>query len=252
MASAPAFAQVSANYAAGGTMRIGTTNAACTASLEGSIRWSSSQNTIELCDGQGSWRLIVSAGSSGVTPTPPAQPGYFVLSKNTYDGLRGGTGGLRDLCLQILQDEDWMGKADATARGLINATHIKPWICYNSAICEDFASGATYKFAVAGSPAVGGGSFTVGADSVTMDTQNWSGATQFGGTYTYWTGRDSAGTATVPGPGAYSPCSNWTANDDIWSVSSGIGTSNSNNGGRWYTARPSCINTHRFICVVHP
>lgn len=245
----PSFAQISANYA-GGSVLLGTTNAACTPALEGAIRWSSTLNTIEVCDGQSDWRLVVSTGSAGNAPVNAPQPGYFVLSKDTYDGARGGSQGLQQLCLDILQTEDWLGKADAVSRNLLTTAHVKPWVCYSS-ICEELAALGTYRFGVAGSPTVGGGSFTVATDSKTIDSQAWNGPTQFGGTYTYWTGRET-GTANTPGGGASQPCQYWTSNEDIWSVSSAIGNTTSNNTGRWNSARPHCINLHRFICVIHP
>lgn len=244
------YAQIAAHFGNGGSLRLGSTDAACTATLEGAIRWSSSLNTIEICDGQSDWRLVVSAGNSGAVSTPSPQPGYFVLSKDAFDGARGGRAAIHDLCLQQLQDNDWMGKADAAARGLLNATHVKPWLCFGG-YCEELAAGASYKFAVAGNASVGGGSFTAGLDSLTLDSQAWNGPAQFGATYTYWTGRE-AGTATVPGESSYSPCGWWNANDDVWNVSAATGISSSSTDGRWAAAGPTCANTHRFICVVHP
>lgn len=244
------FAQVSANFTSGGSVRLGSTSAACTPALTGSLRWSSALNTIEVCDGQSDWRLVVSAGSAGVAATPAPQHGYFILSQNTYDGVMGGLMGMHQKCVDEVQNNDWLGKSDAQARGLINYAHIKPWACYSSH-CDELASGASYKFAVAGSPTVGGDSFTVGADSLTLDSVAWNGPTRFGGTYTYWTARE-AGTATVPGVASYQPCQNWTSNADVWNVAANAGNSSSNNSGRWNATRPTCINFHRLICVVHP
>jgi hypothetical protein len=101
---------------------VGTTaqQPTCDATTKGAFRFDTDQNTMTMCDGT-AWRLIVASADSGDTSTPNTGTGYFVLSNGTWNGNFPGLGGANANCLTDLQSNDWLNKADASSRGLIDA-----------------------------------------------------------------------------------------------------------------------------------
>lgn len=184
--------------------------------------------------------------------------GYFVLTNGTWNGdllTASGEATWQDaantLCLNDLTANDWNGKADAQARGLLDSVHVKGWLCDRWNGCNNVLASTTYKFAVSGDAAKGGASFTADASSSGPgNTENWSGVNYFGGDYIYWTGRES-GTDTAWG---FNNDQNSLVCETNWSKTSGggyIGTSNKTDAQRW-SATLTCTTLNHLVCMVHP
>lgn len=188
--------------------------------------------------------------------TPPTNPGYFVLTKDSWDGNLGGLVGANAKCLSDLTTYDWMGKAAASANGQLVAANVKAFLGDASGT-NNVVSGGTYYYAVSNDVATGGASFTATIGQTGPgDTTAWTNSNRFGAVYDYWiTGRSTGGSTlwstTV-----------WTSNNfhcTGWSTASaaqtgGTGTSNSISWQRWDQAgaKPTCDTTHPLICMVHP
>jgi hypothetical protein len=109
----------------------------------------------------------------------------------------------------------------------------------------------TYSFAKAGDSNAGGASFTTDSNGWgPQDTGNWSGASYFSGTYTYWTTRNDNGLSnSIWGDSAYYACNAYTNS----SSNNGMtGTSSSTGYARWKSANLSCSNSYNLICYVNP
>ncbi len=229
-----------------------TTGLACDADRTGGIRWSAADLTFEMCDGT-AWRKVV-ATASGTSFTPPAGAGYFVMSNGTWDANLGGVSGANAKCLSNLTTNDWLGKSDAQARGMLTGAKVRAFICSTSA-CQNLIPLTQYVFAVSGNPAVGGGSFTTDASGRgPVDANNWSSADKFGGNYTYWTNRGVSGNNTywdtVPdqtfGNGG---CINFSVTA-TWNAA--VGSSNNTTQNRWKNGLSSCNPLYNLICYVDP
>lgn len=87
LAATPVDAQMAAHFcgANGGAVCIGVSTTTCDAAAEGAMRWNTTDDVMEVCDGT-SWRPLVAASSGGTPPTPPASAGYFVLTNGTWNG----------------------------------------------------------------------------------------------------------------------------------------------------------------------
>lgn len=251
MATQTAWAQLSADYALGGAVIIGAANDSCNAAQSQALRWSSSNNTIEMCDGGGAWRQIIATTGSDMPAAPSQDIGYFVISHNVYDGDLNGISGANNICLSELTTYDWRGKADAQSRNLLNSNHVKAWLCTGSN-CQNLNAWQIYQFAAANDPDKGGATISVESDSLTHNNmQNWSGQNYWGHA-SYYTGRDT-GTATAFGETQYGPCQGWEYNGPTSSIYGAIGSTYYNDTRRWYNySGGTCPEKYRIACIVHP
>ena len=250
----PCAAQMSANYKDGGGIVVGASTTNCDSTTEGGLRWSSSNTTFEMCDGS-SWKKIIATGGTGDPSNPPSGTGYFVVSSGAWTGAGiNRISGANSLCLSDLQSNDWLNKADAVSRGLVNSTHIQAFICGSrSGICQLPIANTTYTFAASGSIATGGATFTTDSSSQGPgNTQNWSGSNYFGSNYTYWTGMNTT-SSTLWGVTPHSLTCQDSGSDWVSASPGGVvGNSNSTNAGRWSISASSCTNPGNLICMVHP
>ena len=253
--ASPVMAQVSADFFTGGGIRIGTSTTPCTSGVAGAIRWSSTSDLHEVCDGV-EWRaLLTDLLSTGGTPVTPTGVGYFVLTSGTWDGNLGGMNGAADKCLADLTANNWMGKADATTRGIIDFEHIKPFLCGGSHGCPYAVPNVAYYFAVSGDATKGGAFFTAtSAGNGPNDASAWSGSTYFDGTKDFWSGNNNANGNSLFGNSAGTPtvirCNGWISNSAAHGGT--IGLSTATTSGRWASTTPTCDNTKRLVCFVHP
>ncbi|MAE50535.1 MAG: hypothetical protein CMH27_01865 [Micavibrio sp.] len=244
----------------------------CTPAKAGSLRYDSVDKTLDLCH-DSAWIPLIASNEAGDTPTALTGDGYFVITDGTWSGdLAAAAGGdyatndyiensqeLGDkLCLDDLTANNWMGKADATARGLLNAAHVKAFLC-SRFTCNNALPSVTYYFAVSGELASGGASFTVDSDGIgPNDSANWSGATYFNGNKEYWVNRQ-ADSATQwrnnpHGQADKARCEfspGWTSIEA--GSGGGIGQSNTTNNDRWDAGNGNDCNVARYlVCMVHP
>ena len=228
-------------------------DAACHAGNQGKVRWSDSANTLQVCDGTNWKALMVDYDPGEGEPyVPPAGSGYFVLSAGMWDSNLGGTTGADAKCLADLTANNWMGKADATARGLLNSSKIQAFLC-NNARCNQALPLVTYYFAVSGDDTKGGASFTTNASGVgPNNSQNWAGMNYFGGNVYYFVGRQT-GTNLIWNLSSTggSICSNYTSNDISFSTNTN-GYSNNTGVNRYVLNSFSCSIPLHLICMVHP
>lgn len=272
----PAYAQISADWSAGGAVVIGPSATMCDGTIEGAIRWSDSSNTIEMCDGF-DWKKIVASSDTGTPSTPPSSAGYFVLTSGSWDGdLKtagsGTTGfdGANSLCLNDLTNNDWMGKSDAQARSILNSSHVRAFLCYGDNntttgtgpyVCQNPLASTEYYFAVSGDNTKGGASFTAdGNGSGPANTQNWSGTNYFASDTQIWTGRGSYSASLwhIGGETWNSPACDvaWdgygTPGDNQNPDYARYGSTNNNDQKRWVFGIQSCASVSKLICMVHP
>ena len=264
--SSSAFAQMDTSFT-DGALRVGESTTTCDGDAEGAIRWNDTDGTFEMCDGD-DWKLLVGQPSDVIPSEPEEDVGYFVVTSGNYWTRNDGTPSaainsgvvallnVNENCLTNLNANDWMGKADATSRGLLTSNNVQAFLC-TTTYCQNPLAGATYAFAVSGDNTKGGATFVTDSDGHgPSDSNNWSGSTYFGSTVTYWTGRTSGGgTATVWGDTTnnWATCQSWigTGGSGFQAV---YGTSNSTNAGRWASAAENCMvsASRRLICMVHP
>ena len=245
-------AQRSADHFLGGAVILGETASACNASQKQALRWSSASNTIEMCDGNSTWRQIIATTGSDMPAAPSRDIGYFVLSHNTTTGNIGGIQSADSFCLNELTTYDWRGKADAQSRGLLNSTNVKAWLCGGSS-CQNLNAWQIYQFAVANDPDKGGATISVENDSLTHNnTQNWS-AHNYWGAASFFTGRESGGTDVAFSSTAYMPCQGWTYDGPLTSVYGAVGSTFFSDTRRWrHMNSGTCPNRYRLACMVHP
>ncbi len=243
---------ISSRRHVGGETIIGiSTGLPCDTDRAGGLRWSSADLTFEMCDGT-DWRKIVAATGTGTPPASSPNPGYFVRSYGTTNGNIGGLTGSDSWCLTDLTNNDWMGKSDAQARGILVAAKVKAWLC-NQSVCNNLNATQDYLFAVSGDPAAGGATLTIDSSgSGPGNTQNWSAYNYLGGGGQYWTGR-GLGTSTdwgnVDGGGINSTCGSWTTSGTNTALA---GVSNNTSTARWRTGTVLCSTALNLICIVHP
>lgn len=270
-----ALAKISANHKAGAVI-VGPTTTSCDSSIEGALRWSSVEKTHEMCDGD-TWRKIIATSDSGVPSTPPATAGYFVLTVGSWDGdlktAGGGTSGFdgaNKLCLSDLTNNDWNGKDDAQARGILNLDNIRAFLCYGDNnttsgsapfICQNPLANTMYYFAVSGDATKGGAFFTAdGEGRGPENSQNWSGVNYFASDAEIWTGRP------------HNSATQWQRGGEQWSSPAcdvqwdGYGTpgnagnpdyglygsTNNSDHKRWRMGTQACSSSLKLVCMVHP
>lgn len=240
----------------------------------GMILFNQDIKTLQYCNGT-TW-IAVGAPNSNGCPVGGHGTGYFVITSETYTGdleqeatdkalgPADGRDASNKLCLDNLTNNDWMGKADAQARGLLNAGHVKAWLCTNApagGCVSDALPNTEYFFAVSGDATKGGASFTADADmSGPGNAANWSGTSYFDGAKQYWTAR---GYYASPDDEHWPTDANATGggqnsgNCSVWSDTVGFGVdgiSNSTDKARWSAtlSTTSCASSLHIVCFVHP
>ncbi len=221
----------------------------CTAALYGAMRYNTDTSSYEYCNNTG-WVAPVLASAEATPPTPPASNGYFVLSSTTTDGNLGGMEGAATFCVNDLTANDWMGKADAVSRGLLNTSNVRPFLTSTEAN-GNLMPVTTYYFARSGKPAVGGGSFKTNYAGMGPGWADpWSAYNYFAGNLYYWIGSRDYSTNYFGLNGCCtSYCNNWRTNSS--GVSTGTGQSGAG-GYQRYTGYASCDQQLYLICVVNP
>lgn len=236
-----------------GALRVANDATACSSSLKGSIRYNTSTDKLEFCNGT-AWNPVVAPDYSGTAATYSGfGTGYFVLTSAAYNGNRGGLAGANATCLTDLTANNWTGKTTANTNGWLVASNVKAWLCDQYAQCNNFLPNTTYRFARSGDTTSTGTSFTANASGVGFgNTTAWNGAGYFNLANTnYWTGR-LAGTSTYSSDaGSGNTCGSWT------SASSGQtgdrGNTSQTGINRWAQGSTACnTTTRRMICIVHP
>lgn len=248
-----ASAQVDAQFS-GGAVRVGPAAATtCNAAAEGALRWNGTTYVHEQCDGT-QWRgMVYGASTVGASfSTPDTNIGYFVMTNGKWDGNLGGVSGANDKCYTDLTTYDWLGKADASARGLLTRESIRPFLCLSYG-CHNAIAYTTYKFAVSNDTSAGGASFrTTGTGQGPNNTIGWSGTNYFNGKKQYWLGRsnDTSSLWSLMGGGSDTAnrCNFFSSNSSAHTSSYG-----DSHVSRWANSDLyPCDKTMRMICMVHP
>ena len=250
----PATAQMDSDFSIGGAVRVGSSTTTCNSAAGGAIRYVS--NSLNFCDGA-TWRTIFSGTSTPNTPAYASGYGFLVLSSGTYTGNLGGLSGADASCVTDLTNNNWMNKTAASSAGIVNSTHIHAWLCDNTT-CQNVYASQKYYFAVSGQQSVGGAYITAdtqsyfgytSGDYTNSDGYSWSGSNYFGGSYQYWTNRNSNYQSAAPSPGG-GHCVKWTS---ATAGNSGqTGSSAQSDKNRWDAGTSACSNSFRLICIVQP
>lgn len=227
------------------------------AGVESQIVYNADYKTMQFCDGT-DW-VNMGGGLDCNFPSPPSGSGYFVLTHTTWDGNLGGIAGADAKCLTELGTTytSWRGYTTANSNGQITAGKVHAFLCDQNGTCNNLMPLTTYYFAYANSGAPGGASFTTDASGIGPNNSNpWSAANYFGGTYTYWTNReDDPGGGVTPtkwvnAHGDGNDCSAWT-NPGSGGIGN-YGNSSTNDALRWWGGGAGCNITRRLICFVNP
>ena len=218
---------------------------------EGTIVFNNDVKLMQFCDGT-DW--ISMGGDREGCPVGGHGTGYFVITNGTWNGDletagagAGGMDGAHKLCLADLTANDWMGKVDAQARGLLNASHVKAFIASIPPMPN-----TEYFFAVSGDASKGGASFTTDETGAGPgNNANWSGASYFDGSKNYWASRGTTDAEHWrPTNSAGATCSTWsdgTGGNNGWP-----GDSNQTDAKRWYVTSTTCDTALHLVCMVHP
>lgn len=146
------------------------------------MRYNSTASQLQICD-TGSWENLISTADEATAPLSP-NTGFFVITKDRFDGNLGGRLGANDKCVADLQTYDWLGKSTMQVDG----DHVFAFICYGSYSCQDLMPNQTYTFAVSGDATLGGANFTTDSNSHGPGNNNrWNDNSHFGtGAKYYW------------------------------------------------------------------
>lgn len=253
----PLYAQISADLFSGGAIKIGPSTTTCDSNAKGAIRYNTTDDIMEFCNGAAWTAFVQQQSSPGITA--PAGSGYFVMTHTTWNGNLGGLAGADAKCLTELGTTytSWKGYTTANGNGQITAGKVKAFLCDYS--CNNLMPLTTYYFAYANNGSIGGASFTTDATGRgPSDSNPWSAANYFGGTYTYWTGRtDDIGSGVDPQAwfNTYSGyvCDNgsaWTATTSGYIANTG--NSSTTDAQRWWSNNYGCNTSRRLICFVNP
>jgi hypothetical protein len=239
----------------------------CKAATKGAIRYNSTSNYIEFCNGK-AWTALVQVRGSP-TVTAPAGSGYFVMSYGTWNGdlqtaagVGNGLGAADALCLSDLTTHTgWRGYSTANSGGLLNSAHVHAFLC-GGGNCNNLMPLTTYYFASANDVNAGGASCATDSSAIgPNDNGNWSAANYFSGTFTYWSGRyGSVSTAwTNTQSGLASPCGgDYSGSSSVGSNE--VGTSTATDQARWCGTNGygcnnnsrSCDSSLHLVCFVNP
>ena len=192
-------------------------------------------------------QLVYAGLTFELQPASLPGSGYFVLTESTYLGDFGGLAAANAACLTELQAKDWMGKSDASSRGLLVSSKVRAFLCDGSS-CQNATASATYAFARAGATNAGGRTFTADASGTgPSDRADWDAQATFRGDYFVWTGRTSTSDSL------------WAASDTNhctgWTTTTGNGQeggTNYTNKQRWENGAVACSSSRRLICFVDP
>jgi hypothetical protein len=226
---------------------------------EADIVYNSASHTYQFCNGT-NWLAYTGSGActiatAGYSPTSPSNSGYFVLSSGTYNGALGGPSGADATCLtELTTNTGWLGYSTANTNGQLVATKVHAFLC-DSAICTNLMPATTYLFANAANTS-GGASFTTDSTGLGPgDSANWSGATYFGATYSYWAARNSTSNTqwanTTLITSNFGCPANWTVGTAGGNLGD-IGTSANTTSARWASGNAACNQTEHLICFVNP
>ena len=196
------------------------------------------------------------SAASAAAATPGS--GYFVLSHDTWTGNLGGLAGADAKCLSDLTTyTGWMGYATANSNGQLVAAKVHAFLIDGTYAAKNLMPLATYYFANALDGSKGGASFTTDlALSGPGNASNWSGATFFGASYTYWTDRGNYSGNTLWDTAGYCcgatvmACNNWASASNGYTGL--VGISNSTTSTRWNSTTPTCDNSYHLTCFVDP
>lgn len=246
------WAGISADHGAGAVV-IGESVNDCDVNMKGALRWNSASGLHQVCDGV-SWKQPLVKSMVGNLSPPTPGTGYFVLSAGEWDGNLGGVSGAHAKCFDDLTNNDWLNKGDAVSRGILIASNVRAFVCFNSgaASCASPVANTVYTFASSGSPLIGGATFVSDADQLGPgNTQEWVATNYFGVDADYWTNRGVGSGSLWAVDGRVSSsgaCSGFTSS----SGDGYIGSSNSSGTVRWSSLHAKCSVPYRLICMVHP
>jgi hypothetical protein len=206
--------------------------------------------------------------------------GYFVMSKQTWDGDlfdAAGGGGLSPLaaadklCLtELTTNTSWHGYSIANSNGQLVAPKVHAFLCSGGHGCNNLQPSTMYYFANAGDASAGGASLTTDSNGdAPQDDAAWSASDYFNGHFSYWTDRDWLWSGRSYNNGTKSSTAwggdSWAANNggsqtcNLWSYGSAcgsgaiFGSTNSGNGStRWWTNGVCCNTPQHLICFVNP
>lgn len=235
-------------------MYFGASSATCDSAHEGLQRYNSTSKGMEFCNGA-AWTPYVNQQSTPAI-TAPSGSGYFVMTHTTYNGNLGGLAGADAKCLTELGTTytSWRGYTDANGRGLITAAKVRALIC-DYATCNNLMPLTTYYFAYANSGTPGGASFTTDSSGRgPSDSNPWSAANYFSGSYTWWSDRASV-SATVWQNYGYAgyDCNNGSGGWGADSIYSGnVGNTTAVDDDRWIATTSTCDIPQRLVCFVNP
>lgn len=185
-----------------------------------------------------------------LTIDPDLSPavGFFVLTDKTYAGNLGGISGANAACLAELTAQDWAGKVEAASEGLLDANHVRAFLC-DGVNCQDAVPNRSYLFARANTT-FGGRSFTANElGQGPGDRANWDDAGTFGADLFVWTGRASVSDLAWAGSHAKT-CAGWTSART--SDAGRDGSTNFTTVRRWENTDAPCTSLRHLYCFVHP
>lgn len=222
----------------------------CDVNLLGAIRFNTQTDIMEFCTVRG-WQTPVKPSPTAVTPVAPPTTGYFVFGSTQHDANFGGMEAAHAYCLNDLLASDWLGKADANARGLLVPHKVRAFLT-SSAGAGNLMPVTTYYFARAGSPTSGGASFTTDTSGQGFGWPNAiNGATYFDTNATFWLGSRNYSTNYFGLGGCCTDyCGNWTSNTSGDSI--GLGTPNQSGHMRYSNNGALCSSLQYLVCIVNP
>jgi len=230
----------------------------CTSTISGLERFNTTTAKQEVCTGT-AWVVPMTFATGGTPPSPNQGIGYFVLSAGQWNANLGGANGADSKCYSDLMANDWLGKSDASARGLMNSGRIKAFLC-EAFNCEQPMPLSTYQFAKSGDPSAGGARFSTDVMGNGPGNQfNWTGRNYFNTSARYWTFRGiwDGASETQWGYGKNmmahyneASCTGFKSADPA--DKSAVGDSSRFDGGRWNDEKISCDKLARLVCLVHP
>ncbi len=170
---------------------------------------------------------------------------FFVLSSSSNTGDFGGLSGADLFCLNNLKANDWMGKNQI----VLHSANVKSFLC-DSSRCNQLVASKTYNFALSGTPATGGASFTSDASGLGPGNSTaWNSATYFGSSNYFWTNRGTGSGTLWPSTGSTNHCDDWT--DGTTNFSAVRGYSNTaTTATRWSTTTSTCSTAQKVVCIV--
>jgi hypothetical protein len=229
--------------------QFGSTAATCNSTNAGIIKYTG--NHAYFCNGA-AWTQPYEVQSTPVV-TAPTGSGYFVMSYGTWNGNLAGLAGADAKCLSDLTTyTGWMGWSDANSRGLLVASKVHSPLC-TGATCTNLTASTTYYFSSGANVKAGGGSFTTDAGgALPGDGNSWASANYFGGTYTFWSGRNSTSATQWSTTSSFYNCNSWTSTSAAYYSIGGI--TSSTDGKRWHAFQKGsiCDQYYHLICAVNP